>query len=334
MEMVRRALLAGGIIIWCCLSAGCGRKNRPVSECPFLIGGDSVSISMVERLVPDSLPRPKKIGRAALELACARQCADSGLAKRIGSDLANQLSRLSQETWSPEAGRTLFAASRTIALRARESSSLKGACDYADSLFSAAVSIRDSGSFREIRKKPITVFDAAPPWHGDPAALERLIGILFDLPPEASRIVCEFAATEETASPRSADIGAAVKGLVRDSACARLKKPRPSAASPAVALQDNSKEALALRGRGSIKDSIDKKFLKIHETMRGTVWVTFRIDPSGKVESARIKTSSITEKDFLNPFHEYVAQKIHFLGIPKQAGMMSVEFPFEFTPEN
>jgi TonB family protein len=342
--MIRRMLLAGWVAAWCCLVTSCGRKGRPADECLFLIGGDTVSISTVNLLVPDSLPLPQKIGRAALELVCSRQCSDSGQAKRIGSDLAVQLSRQGQETWSPEAGRTLWAAARLIAVRARETGSLARASGFADSLLWAAVTVRDSASFREFRKKRSPAFDAAPPWHGDQAALEQLIATVFDLPRGASRIVCEFVAEEAAGSSRSPDMNSMIKGLVYDSASQRLKKPRPTAAPAAAAPAENSKEALRFRGRSSIKDSIEKhipdlealykKHLKMHETMKGTIWVTFHIDPSGKVTSARVRTSSITEKDFLNPFHEYVAQKISFLRIPEQAGAMSVEFPFEFAPEN
>jgi hypothetical protein len=330
----------------------CAQKQRSKPGPLFLVGGDTVSISMVNRLVPDSLSRSQKLRRAAFELACIKVSAgtnaqppDSAQVNRIGSDLALQLSRQSPETWSPEAGRALFDAAKVIAVRARQMNSLSKACAFADSLLLALITEGDSAIVNEIQKKTSTPFDAAPAWQGDPASLERLIAFLFDLPREVARIVCEFVTTADVSPAATRDMSAIVKGLVYDSAGQRLKKRQPkTAASSATIVPDNSKEALRYRSKGSIKDSIEKhipdlealykKHLKTHQNMEGTVWATFSINPAGKVLSARIKTSSITEKDFLIPFRDYVIQKIRFQSIPEKAGIMSVEFPFEFTPTN
>jgi hypothetical protein len=316
-----------------------------------LVGGDTISISMVNRLVPDSLFWSQKLRRAAFELACVKVSArtnaqrpDSAQINRIGIDLALQLSRQSSETWSPEAGRILYSAAQVIAAKARQMNSLSRTRAFADSLLPALVTDGDSALYREIQKKNSLPFNAAPTWQGDPASLERLIAFLFDLPQEASRIVCEFVITGDVSPAATRDMSAIVKGLVYDSACQRLKKRQPKTESKATIVPDNSKEALRYRSKGSIKDSIEKhipdlealykKLLKTHQNMEGTVWVTFSINSAGNVLSARIKTSSITEKDFLIPFRDYVVQKIRFQSIPEKAGIMSVEFPFEFTPAN
>ena len=343
--MVGRMLLVRMAVLCCGLLTSCVDKGQRANERVFIVGGDTISMSTVNRLVPDSLLRPKKIRRAALELSCSKagaQCPDSERINRIGTDLAIQLSRQSQETWSPEAGRILYRAVRTIAARARQTNSLGAAYAFADSLFSVMIVSADSGSIGKIPKKNASLFNDVSPWQGDPVSLERLLSYLFDLPPGASRIVNEFLAAEEMRPAKAPDMSSMIKGLVYDSASKRQKKPQPKVTVPAV-LQENSKEALRYRNKGSIKDSIEKhtadlealykKHLKVHEKMQGTLWVTFYINPSGEVESARIKTASITEMDFLTPFHDYVAKKIRFQPIPERAGTMSVEFPFEFAPE-
>jgi hypothetical protein len=103
--------------------------------------------------------------------------------------------------------------------------------------------------------------------------------------------------------------------------------------------------ALAYRSpEQSIKDSIAKhvpflealykKHLKMHQAMAGTVWVTFQISPEGAVLSAQLKTSTITEKDFLVPFQDYIIEKVRFKPVPDNVGTMAFTFPFEFSPEN
>jgi hypothetical protein len=335
----------------CVCYMNCSQKQQSKTGKLFLVGGDTISISMVNRLVPDSLSWSQKLRRAALELACVKVSAgtnaqrpDSEQVHRIGSDLALQLSRQSPETWSPEAGRALFDAAKVIAAQARQMNSLSRARAFADSLLPALITDGDSALVNEIQKKTSSSFDAASTWQGDPASLERLIAFLFDLPLELSRIVCEFVVTADVSPKTTRDMSAIVKGLVYDSAGQRLKKKQPKTEAGATIVPDNSKEALRYRSKGSIKDSIEKhipdlealykKHLKTHQNMEGTVWVTFSISSAGNVLNARIKTSSITEKDFLIPFRDYVVQKIRFQSIPEKAGTMSVEFPFEFTPTN
>jgi TonB family protein len=329
----------------------CTHKERPSNRCLFLVGGDTVSISMVNRLVPDSLPWPKKLRRAALEYALAYapekaspRHTDSPQVKQIGSDLAQQLSRQTSETWTPEAGRILYISAQFIAERAWQTSSLSMARSCADSLFSALVVVYDSSILQEIRMKKASSLENAIIRRNDPASLEPLVSFLFDLPSPASRIVCEFVATAEKEPTAVADMSSAIKGLVFDSTRDQVKKSRQKAAIHAAVVPDNSKEALRFRSQGSIKDSIEKhipnlevlykKHLKVRQNVEGTVWVTFHINPDGSVINAQIKTSSITDKNFLIPFRDYVVQKIHFQSIPEKVGTMSVEFPFEFAPEN
>ena len=304
--MVYRMLLLCWAIAFLGFLESCTHKDRSANGCLFLVGGDTVSLPMVNRLVPDSLPWPQKLRRAALELACVKFIekvsptrADSQQVKQIGSDLAQQLSRQSSDTWTPEAGRILYIAAQFISERAYKTNSLSEARVFADSLFSALVVIGDSGIFQEFRKKKASPFDAADIRRSDPASLESLFTFLFDLPSPASRIVGEFVATSEKEPKTALDMKSVIKGLVFDSTRQQVKKSRRATVAQAAVVQENSKEALRYRSKGSIKDSIEKhipdlealykKHLKMHPSMQGTVWVTFHINSDGSVINAQIK---------------------------------------------
>jgi hypothetical protein len=72
----------------------------------------------------------------------------------------------------------------------------------------------------------------------------------------------------------------------------------------------------------------------MHQSMAGTVWVTFQISAAGAVLSAQLKTNSVREKDFLVPFQDYLIEKVRFKPVPDDVGTMAFTFPFEFSPEN
>ncbi len=105
---------------------------------------------------------------------------------------------------------------------------------------------------------------------------------------------------------------------------------------------DNSMEALRYRSYQSILDSIHehipnlrelyKKHLKTNPSMAGKVVLTFRVEAAGSVAGAEIKTSDISNKEFLEPLLSYV-RTMRFKPIPEKIGLMSFDFPFEFYPE-
>jgi TonB family protein len=351
--MVYRILVLVMTIAGCGFLTGCTHTGRALDDCLFLVGKDTVSLKLVNRLVPDSLSRPKKLFRAALELACARTSEagsiDNNKAKKAGGDLARQLSRLSSDTWSEEAGADLYIAAKLLAGRALLANSITQAIAYADSIFSTQVVVRDSCVLCEFRNKKISAAKTAAiqngvPRQGDPASLEPLFTLLLDLPPPSSRILGEFVSTAENEPTAALNVDAVIKGLVFDSARQQVKKALPGAVRRLAVVPDNSKEALKFRNSVSIKDSIGKhipdlealykKHLKLNQNMEGTVLVTFHINPDGSVLNAQIQTSTITDRNFLIPFRDYVMKKIHFQRIPDNAGAMSVEFPFEFSPEH
>jgi hypothetical protein len=347
--MIFRMLLKGMAAIACVLAAGCSPGTQRSDNCLFMVGGDTVSVAIVNRLVPDSVPRPQKLLRAARELAFVKESkkahpdiAEDRRVKQAGGDLALQLSRLSSDSWSAEAGVNLYIAAKLLAGRALATNSLPMACGFSDSLVLALVTIRDSSLLAELRKKKTAAVNA-PVKQGDQAFLEALFAFQFDLPPPSARILGEFVATAEKEPATSTAVNPDIKGLLFDSTRQQAKTQRPARAAHGAVVADNSKEALRFRSRVSIKDSIGKhipelealykKHLKMHESMEGTIWVTFLINPDGTVAHAQVKTSSITEKGFLIPFRDYVMQKIRFQRIPDKVGAMSVEFPFEFTPQ-
>ena len=335
------------------LLTGCSGKKNHADDVLCMIGSDSLSLRQVNRLVPDSLPRSLKIARAALELVLVKsapreklQSVDSALAGRISSDLAEQLSRQTTDAWSSEAARYLYNAVKIIRLTFLELRSSARVLARVDSLVSAKVTCCDSAVKKELRLKTASPGGVT----GRPEAdvqLEPLVSRLFSLPPVISRILCEFVTTAEVSSSSTPNTEALVKGLVYDSAHRQktaLRKIPSASASPVMTVGDIAKAALKVRNQSCIKDSIEKhihdlealykKYLKVHQNMAGTIWVTFQIHPDGSVASARIKTSKIIEKDFLVPLHDYITEKIHFKPIPEKFGSMEVEFPFEFTPEN
>jgi hypothetical protein len=339
-------------IVFSMLLTICTRENKASNHCLFIIGGDTVSMSLINRLVPDSLTRSRKIMRAALELASIKvnekfslSQADSQSLAQIGIDLARQLSRLEADPWTAEAGRSLYLAARFFAKKERELNSPQGVLSSADSVISSLVVICDSAVAKEFRIQKASLFDTSG-CRNDSACLESLFSFLFHLSKPASRIVREFAVTAENQSAKVPEAAsAAIKGLLSNGAAApQTRQTRPITVSGAVTAPNNSQEALRLRGQRSIKDSIEKhipdlevlykKHLKKHQNMEGVVWVTFAVNSAGNVISAQIKTSTIPEKDFLAPFQDYVVHQIHFQRIPEKAGNMSIEFPFEFSHDN
>jgi TonB family protein len=161
--------------------------------------------------------------------------------------------------------------------------------------------------------------------------------------PTAAALVAEFAMADGRALRDSIDMAGVVRGLVRDSTGPGRESVARRPAASRRRRPDNSALALKFRDSQSIKDSIGKhtpnlqalykRELKRHAGMSGTVYVTFRVAPSGKVLSATIKSTQIEEKDFLVPFIEY-AGTMRFKPIPEHVGPMTFEFPFSFTPKS
>ena len=161
--------------------------------------------------------------------------------------------------------------------------------------------------------------------------------ILFGISPETALLVQEFADAQNGAVVKK-DMSGMVKGLLFDSTAHAVAKAQP--VKPPEARQ--SLDALKFRTQKSITESISrhsttleaiyKKQLKQFPSMRGTVWVTFTVLPSGKTADAEVKRSEIAQKEFVEPLREY-AKTIHFKEIPEKVGTMVFEYPFSFSSE-
>ena len=178
-----------------------------------------------------------------------------------------------------------------------------------------------------------------------------LTAAVFGLSPGLADLLVDFFATP---SPQdtSTDIAALkdmVSGLVSSPASIKEQphhgKPvdrRASVGQQSVEKPDNSAAALRYRTQQSIRDSINKhipnlkqlykKSLKINPSIAGKVVMTIRVGAGGRVISANIKTSEISNKTFLVPLAVYV-RTIRFKPIPEKIGNMTFDFPFEFNPE-
>jgi hypothetical protein len=295
-------------------------------------------------MIPGSLAPEKRIVRAAVQCALAKEgfsgsC--TGKERDFYSDLSNQLAAAgSNESWSPEAAASLYRAAKALRTKSIELQSGRNVAGYVDSLVAKTVHFQDSG----IVRKPLAN-DAALVNVDNASAksvFDKVIAEVFSISSATAGILCEFLDAEDVEQKAAGGSSAYIKGLVSHGALPGHKQQAQNAGVASSQAQENLKAALAYRSQKSISDSIKrhlpnlealyKKQLKIHETLAGKVWVTFVINPDGGVAAARVTSSEIAEKDFLNPFCSYL-EKIHFLGIPKSVGPMTFEFPFEFSPE-
>ena len=339
--------------VLCALVIGCGENKAERMRYGCIVGSDTLSMERICHLAPDSLTPIQKTGRVALEIMLIKNVhdaktppPDTALAKRIAEEFAEQLSRQSSDAWSIDASHHLYQAVKMLRILFLRSRSFSLTVANLDSLAEKSIIYGDGAMAREMVKNTKLSIPAAGVVNSSDS-LERFVGNLFFLPSAIAHVACEFAATAETPRASSQNINGIIKGLIVDSA--RLSRaPSETKARPktgaSLEVKNNSLASLAQRSQASIKDSIEKhipdlealykKYLKIHQNMAGSIITTFQILPNGSVASARINTSKITEKDFLEPLRNYFLKNMHFKPIPEKFGEMEVEFPFEFTPEN
>jgi hypothetical protein len=337
-------------IFFICLVADCGNGGR-ISRSNFLIiGTDTLTTARINIIAPDSLPMMRKTMRASLEMLLVKSKPkvtlqpDSMQVKQIAIDLAEQLYRQTSDAWTPEAASYLYNAVKVVMAWKNVSKAFV----HIDSIVSVSTAINDSTLKKELLEHIRFLIKGSNRTPNRTMSEQTAAGLFF-LDPDVAHIVCEFAATAEMSAKNVSDKPVTVKGLVCNKNPAVTQKTSSHKiaqvkTASATVINDNAKDALKYRNQKSIKDSIQKhlpdleamykKYLKMHTDMTGTIWVTFNIKADGSIASAQIKTSQITEKDFFYPFHEYITKNIHFLPVPEKTGIMTVEFPFEFTPEN
>jgi hypothetical protein len=340
-----RLCIAGALLF---IATDCTQRKNPQFQCICTVGSDTLTLHRAEQLVPDSSSAPAhaRILRALFECMYAgriRASASTGTGaqdKQLALDLAQQLSRQNNDAWTPEAAMVLYDAAKYLKSKAAEGQSMLNMLACSESLFTGTVVFCDTGSKGIIISGKDSLFNV---WSTQQTthSMAELLSALLIVPAPTARIVCDFLNSAETSPNTGSDARTMIKGLLFDSSAHRKTETRRA---PVPVLKDNSRAVLRYRSQQSIKDSIAvhvpfleslyKKHLKVHQTMAGTVWVTFQISAQGTVLSARLKTNSITEKDFLVPFQDYLIEKVRFKPVPEEAGPMAFTFPFEFSPEN
>jgi hypothetical protein len=340
---IRRYTAALGAAL-ACIVLSCSHQ-QPQKKAACIVGTDTLTQSSIAQLVPGELPQEQKVSRAALQCALSKLACTGDFGpqdKGFYSDLSVQLSSRTGDAWTPQAAASLYLAARALKKKMRELPSARAVAVYVDSLFAGAV--QQAGGVRQqllMNDSLLKTLDNITTRQD----LEKTLAAVFRIPLGTAGVLADFLSSEELEKRAESDASSYVKGLVAGETKHETQAVRhvgPSAEELLKKTQENLKLALAYRTQQSISDSIKrhlpnlealyKKQLKIHQTLSGTVWVTFVISPSGRVASARIKSSDIRDKDFLNPFCTYV-EKIHFLKIPEELGQMTFEFPFEFAPE-
>jgi len=324
------------------LFASCGAPRHAPQKAACVVGADTLSLSEIKTMEPDSGSPRDKISRAALEMTLSREARlPCGNVKDTGfySDLSNQLSLHTGSAWSAQSAACLYSAAKAVRMKFMSLPDAKSVGRYVDSLFSATVSMDTTAFSRHMMLNDSTI--ATMDNKKTRQDLEKLLRSIFKISEKTAFVLADFLISEKTEKPASADVSSLIKGLVADGKHKQQAASEPAPVKPVV-VQD---PALALKYRPQqvISDSIKKhihnlealfkKQLKTHPDLSGTVWVTFVILPDGSVATAQVHSTDISEKDFLSPFSHYV-ERIRFSKIPDAVGPMTFEFPFEFSPEN
>jgi TonB family protein len=309
----------------------CGK--REAKKAALVIGGDTLHIEQVRTLVPEALPDSEKMRLVTCRymlrrtLSAELRAGDSAIAK-----LFPKLSLVSGLEYTAGAAGLLLDAA----------SALDGVIKNSDSVAQAMTSIESLAALAEAGKSPCCASPAADRVRigelaiRDKRTLAAFCSAYLGISREMAETVVSFIPAARDREMEN--ISAMVQGLIADTA----NRPRKKVREPAPATADNSVEALRYRTQQSIRDSIGrhipnlqqmyKRSLKTNTQISGVVWVTFRVNADGGVIWANIKTSQIDNRQFLLRLLEY-ARTIQFKPIPKTAGNMTFEFPFEFASD-
>lgn len=328
----------------------CSSKRNGEAHELCVVGKDTLSLSRVGQLVPDSMAQQSKTMRALLELLYANQINavvskeenhnPPQASKQLVIELKRQLALLNSELWTEQAAQKLYDAGRFVQTLSREKA-MEAALERLNGLFTSTVAFSDTAIRHAISKDKDSLFKAWRlfPWTG---RTEDLLSVFLMLPPQIGKVLAEFVTSSDFVTSQGPDAQTVIKGLLAGGIKSKKEKAGPK---DAVAPKKNgSGDALRYRSQQSIKDSIArhipdlealyKKHLKMHQSMAGTVWVTFQISPAGNVLAAHIKTNTVSEKDFLVALQDYLIEKVRFKSVPETVGSMAFEFPFDFSPEN
>jgi TonB family protein len=330
--LIMQRLLIAGIVLAAvvCMFCGCGKREKPA----LVVGSDSLTLSKIRSLIPDTCSDSAKLRQIRLRLALARQAkaVRTPEADSASTRLARRLTLLSGKEWSPEAAAVLLDAGKALAAQratARDPQRL-----------AALVELLTAASGKTVDQKTLAGVSGGDTLRGSDAAL---FSTIFKISEEEAATLLNFIGKKTRDKPADA------AGMVR-----RLLSPQEPETKMTAAQGDrmitaervaieNPALALRFRPQGSIRDSIEKRRvdlqqlykrqLKTNESAGGTVWLVFRVDAEGKVFSVSVKSSDIGNRAFLQQLQEY-ARTIRFKAIPKDVGNMTFEFPFEFTSES
>ena len=324
---------------WLCLFLIVCDKKEQVQKEVFIVGSDTISVEELAKMAPDTVFTPEKRRKLCFTIAVAKQMPkpeDTVVFNEIVNDLKDQLSRESGHVWSKEAAHDLYCASKMIKEKLENEPDAEAVKSYLNTLAKDVKMPSDSSFYTinidELFKDTLNV--------DKKRQLSEILSSLFGADAHLSNVITNFLYSESMVMQESAGVDDLVKGLVYDSTPA--PKEVKQKVEKKLVRRDNSALALKFRNQHSIQSSISKhipnleaiykKELKIDPDMSGTIYVTFRVEPSGKVVSAVIKTSQIKNRRFINPFLGYV-KEIKFKSIPENVGNMTFDFPFEFKPQ-
>lgn len=316
----------------------CGKKKQ---EEFVVIDSDTITVEQLSKISPDTVLTPQKIRKLSVMVSIAKQYPipdDTTGFKETVNDLKDLLSQESGRNWSTDAAEKMYCVAKVIKDKldtATETGTIK---TYLDSLIAKIEIPSDSSSFSFSLDSAVLYPDTL--LAGRKKQLATILSSLFCKDEHLSNSIAEFIYSESALVEDTVEVSDMVKGLVFDSAAAAKEKTPITKKAPVQ--RDNSALALKFRTQQSIQSTISehipylkgiyKKELKKDPDICGTVYVTFRVSPSGEVIWATIKSSEIRNNEFINPFLDYV-KKINFKPIPKTIGNMTFDFPFEFKPE-
>jgi hypothetical protein len=326
-----------------CIFLLCGKENHSEPDV-CIVGSDTLFLSTINTIVPDSITSSEKTVRAALQLALINNDSTTdkhwrnGSGSRLYCDCAEQVSTQSGKPWSPMAAACGFNAAKAIRNKVGQVSSPAVLTHYCDSLFAAKVHC-DHNVLLNISTKSNSV----KPFNQSALTeeLSNIIQMVLGFQSTSATVFADFVLSKEKEDAAIQKTSSSIKGLVYSEKIVTTSTPVPIQKKTVDA--PDFTNALRFRSQASIADTIKKhsqtiealykKELKTNPNMQGTIVAAMTLLPNGNVADVSLVSESISQKPFLTALSEYI-KTMHFKAIPDSVGNMVLEFPFEFAPEN
>lgn len=312
----------------------CSIKKTEPSR--LAIQNDTISGGRIRELDPVAAPDSVRFRNVGIRLLCKNSVGRT-VDDSIVTPFRERVSLLTGVEWSNDAAALLLNAAlyREVSIPGNlECSSLRSITDSLNIIVKKMVLPADYYSFSTIACE-----------QGSALTKTKSTALLLGVSSEIAELIDEFlrADTTTVALVNGSSVKQMIKGLFSSSEAMAGKNKGQSGRKRAVTMpRDNSAETLKYRDQKSIRDSISKhipnlqqlykKNLKKSSALYGNVIVTLRVAPQGKVISARIKSTEISDKTFLKPLVAYI-KTMRFKPIPAKAGAITFDFPFEFNAE-